>query len=88
MSINLSTDGNGDINFWNISAQNSYGSIVQSGCFPQLTPCGGDYATVYGPCLMCTYKNDSPGAWTLVPEPTTGLLVMAGVLGLAVARRA
>jgi hypothetical protein len=42
-------------------------------------PLAGEFSTAE--------NHESPGTWTLVPEPATGLVVMAGLVGLAYRQR-
>jgi hypothetical protein len=76
-TVQLSTDGSGNISSWNISAQVPFATIIES-CSQSQSPFCGQATpfsfdlTEYNACISCNYvNNNNPGTWALVPEPST-----------------
>lgn len=97
VSFTLSTDADGNISFWDIMVSVNFALPAFPGeQSPQIGTenlvSGGLDAARLAECvtlLLCTsFVADSasvlsPGTWTLIPEPSTALLLAAGLAGLA-----
>lgn len=84
----LTTDALGNITHWNVSIQTTFALYEGAGSYPSSTGSVIDQGFFGGSFGYSSAFSYTPGTWTLTitPEPSTGLLVMGGVLGLAATR--
>jgi PEP-CTERM motif len=88
LNIFLVTGSQGQIVSWFVGAcgapcSSALNIDTQFGLPGPLATLGADGSTLgsYGTALA--YNNDDPGKWTSVPEPSSLLMLGAGILGLA-----
>jgi hypothetical protein len=81
--LEVSTDGSGVITAWSFSSANSAGHSIGTENEPILVE---DHGSTDITVQEASVVNN-PGIWTVVPEPSTGLLVAAGTLSLVGAKR-
>jgi len=83
---NVSTDGSGNIVEWKIGVTNGtlpvhyISTFATSGYAADID--SGDLNAQVGPMA---WNVNSPGTWTITPEPSALLLLGSGILGLAIA---
>jgi hypothetical protein len=89
-TFEVSTNALGDVDFWNITIR---GSEVDFFSFSSPIPIGGGFSgdAISPPVPLSGFLDNSgePGTWTVsttgtsVPEPASGTLLIAGLVGLA-----
>jgi hypothetical protein len=91
----ISTDGNGNITAWVISAINDLPNVPVTGIDTEFTgfiPNQEDMALFNlfqqaGAAAGEGYNMSDPGTWELTPEPGSSSLVLLGILGIAFVTR-
>lgn len=82
---NVSTDGSGNITTWKIGVTDGYQTHYISTFATNGFASDLDNGALNAQAGPLAWNINSPGIWTITPEPSALLLLGSGILGLAIA---
>jgi len=82
----VSTDGSGNIVEWKIGVTNGTLPVHYISTYNTLgVTTDIDDGSLFGAAMYGAWNINSPGTWTMTPEPSALVLLGAGIVGLAIA---